>query len=74
MNPGNYIPETTTDLTTGPWLPFGSAAAAPHPTLPGFEQVTVPVDTSDRLRFVRLRIRTLPTEAQVASVRGKTCL
>lgn len=51
----SYIAETSTALVAGTWSPLGNPSVVPHPTLEGFDLVTVPVPVSD-LGFVRLRV------------------
>ncbi|MCU0748605.1 MAG: sulfatase-like hydrolase/transferase [Akkermansiaceae bacterium] len=50
-----YVAEISPNLQTGSWNALGTTSTAPHPALPGFEQVTVQVPTATR-NFVRLRV------------------
>ena len=50
-----YVPEASATLQTGSWTPLSGISVIPHPTLAGFDLVTVPVPDSD-VQFVRLRV------------------
>jgi hypothetical protein len=50
-----YIPEISATLAANSWSPLADPAVIPHPTLPGFDQVTVTVPEAER-GFVRLRV------------------
>lgn len=55
IDPAHYVAEWSAALTP-PWVELTGASAQPHPTLPGFELVSVPVPTNDdQSRFIRLR-------------------
>jgi arylsulfatase A-like enzyme len=51
----SYVAEVSPTLQAGSWNPLGILATAPHPELPGFEQVTATVPPGPR-NFVRLRV------------------
>ena len=55
ISPASYIPEVSETLVA--WLPFGTPSVVAHPTLEGFDRVTVTLPPSAvPARFVRLRV------------------
>ena len=55
----DYLVETSITMEQNDWSPLGisGATTAPHPTLGGFDQVTIPLPADTARRFVRLKIR-----------------
>jgi arylsulfatase A-like enzyme len=56
LSPASYTAESSTNLESPSWLPLGSPAVTPHPDLPDYDRLRVPVPPSDPRRFVRLRV------------------
>ncbi len=57
LPPSAYIVEHTTNLAAGSWSVLTGAAVAPHPTLPGFDELTVSLPPTPEGRdFVRLKV------------------
>jgi len=59
IDSSDYLVETSTKLRNDDWLPLvpDESDTIPHPTLAGFEQVSVTVPSDTDRRFVRLQIR-----------------
>lgn len=55
LAPSAYIPEISATLAADSWSPLADPTVVAHPTLPGFDQVTVTVPEAER-GFVRLRV------------------
>ena len=57
LSPEAYTAEFSTTLEPGSWSPLAPAAAVPHPTLNGFDEVSVllPTEAGDRA-FIRLEV------------------
>jgi hypothetical protein len=57
LDPADYILETTVSLTNTSWAPVPGGSAAPHPELPEYERITVPISTEGKTNsFYRLKI------------------
>ncbi|WP_193212201.1 sulfatase-like hydrolase/transferase [Luteolibacter marinus] len=56
IDPAAYQVEGTDDLNSPDWPLIAGASAVPHPSLPDFERVSVPVISSLSPFFVRLRV------------------
>lgn len=54
-----YFAEISPNLQADSWSPLGILSTEPHPTLSGFEEVTVQVPVANR-NFVRLRVAADP--------------
>ncbi|WP_075090982.1 sulfatase-like hydrolase/transferase [Haloferula sp. BvORR071] len=55
ISPASYFPETSGTLAPGSWSPLAGATASNHPTLAGFDLVTVPLPENNPC-YVRLRV------------------
>lgn len=59
LTPADYVVETSKTLRSDDWHPlaFDDARIKPHPRMPGFDQVAVPLPVDAPARAFRLRLR-----------------